>query len=154
MQFTTIGSKSAPAVILIHGMLSSGSDPMIFGEHLADEYYVICPTLDGHANDGTELVSAEEEARKITEYLKENDISSLALIQGSSMGAEVALALRDECKRCGIAVEHCFFDGGPFFDFHPIKRFFMKLVFRRLVGIFDNEPDKVYEKLKKKPPLN
>ena len=149
MQFTTMGDKSFPAVLLIHGMLSSADDPLVFGKYLADEYYVIAPTLDGHANDGCDLVSAEDEARKITAYLKENGISSLALIQGSSMGAEAALAVRDECRRCGIDVGHCFFDGGPFFDFNPIKRFFMKLVFRRLVRIFNDEPDRVLEKLEK-----
>lgn len=149
MKFTAMGDKNSPAVLLIHGMLSSGSDPLVFGEHLADEYYVISPTLDGHGDDGTDLVSAEQEAEKITEYLKENDISSVALIQGSSMGAEVALAVRYACKKCGIAVEHCFFDGGPFFDFHPIKRFFMKLVFRRLVGILNDRPDRVFERLNK-----
>ena len=30
MQFTTLGNKNSPAVILLHGMLSSGNDPLIF----------------------------------------------------------------------------------------------------------------------------
>ncbi len=68
MQFTTLGEKSLPAVLLIHGMLSSGDDPLIFGKYLADDYYVISPTLDGHANDGSELESAEKEAEKICKY--------------------------------------------------------------------------------------
>ncbi|MBP5606150.1 MAG: alpha/beta hydrolase [Ruminiclostridium sp.] len=149
MQFTTLGNKNSPAVILIHGMLMSGEDPLVFGKHLADDYYVICPTLDGHGDDGSELESAEQEGRNIVAYLKKNGITDIALIQGSSMGAEVALAVRNECKRRGVNVDHCFFDGGPFFDFHPMKRFFMTLVFIRLTKIFDNEPDKALEKLNK-----
>ncbi len=147
MQFMTSGDKGSPAVLLIHGMLSSGSDPLVFGKYLSDEYYVISPTLDGHGDDGSELVSAEAEAKKITAYLKENGIRTLALIQGSSMGAEVALAVLDECLRSGIDVGYCFFDGGPFFDFHPVKRFFMKLVFRRLVKAFEGDPDKAFDRL-------
>ncbi len=147
MQFTEIGDKGKPAVLLIHGMLSSGEDPLVFGRYLADEYHVISPTLDGHADDGSELMSAEDEAEKICAYLSENGITSLALIQGSSMGAEVALAVRDECAGRGIEVGHCFFDGGPFFDFHPVKRFFMKIVFRRLIRAMNGSPDDVFEKL-------
>jgi len=147
MQFTTSGSKNAPAVILIHGMLMTGEDPLVFGKYLADEYYVICPTLDGHAEDGSELESAEQEGRNIVGFLKENGISDVALIQGSSMGAEVALAVRRECARQGVNVGHCFFDGGPFFDFHPVKRFFMTLVFRRLTRIFEGDPGQAGEKL-------
>ena len=149
MQFTTIGNKNAPAVLLIHGMLSCGEDPLIFGRYLAAEYYVISPTLDGHGNDGSELDSAQDEAAKITAYLKENGITTLSLLQGSSMGAEVALAVREECGRCGISVGHCVFDGGPFFDFTPVKRFFMTLVFKRLIKLLDGDPDVVYERLRK-----
>lgn len=149
MQFVNLGNKNDPAVVLIHGMLMSGEDPLVFGKFLADEYYVICPTLDGHADDGSELESAEQEANNIADYLQENGISDVALIQGSSMGAEVALAVRKECGRRGLNVGHCFFDGGPFFDFHPVKRFFMTLVFRRLTRIFEDGPEQAREKLGK-----
>lgn len=148
MQFTTLGDRNAPAVLLIHGMLSSADDSVHFGRYLADDHYVICPTLDGHADDGSDLVSAEDEARKITVWLRENGIRSLALIQGSSMGAEVALAVRDACIRSDIKVDHCFFDGGPFFDFSPVFRKFMEIVFSGLVGIFEKDPEHVSEKLK------
>ena len=149
MTFETMGNKENPAVILIHGMLMSGEDPLVFGKYLADEYYVISPTLDGHGDDGSELESAKQEARNIVDYLISAKISDIALIQGSSMGAEVVLAVRSECKVRGLNVGHCFFDGGPFFNFNPIKRFFMTLVFRRLTKIFENEPDKAFEKLTK-----
>ena len=141
MQFMTMGRKGAPAVLLIHGMLCSGDDPLTFGKYLADGYYVISPTLDGHGDDGSELVSAQQEARNITAYLKDEQITSLALIQGSSMGAEVALAVADECRRKGISVGRCFFDGGPFFDFPSVRRYFMRLVFRHLIKAFEAAKD-------------
>ncbi|MBR4223839.1 MAG: alpha/beta hydrolase [Oscillospiraceae bacterium] len=149
MQYITMGDKSSPAVLLIHGMLCTGKDNLGFGRYLSDSFYVISPTLDGHGNDGTDLVCVEEEAAKITAYLRSEGITSLALIQGSSMGAEVALAVRDRCRKEGIAVGRCFFDGGPFFCFHPIKRYFMRLTFRRLVKILNDDPDRAYDRLTK-----
>lgn len=65
MQFTTLGEKSLPAVLLIHGMLSSGDDPLIFGKYLADDYYVISPTLT--ATQMTE-VSSKALKRKQKRY--------------------------------------------------------------------------------------
>ena len=61
MTFQTLGNRQNPAVMLIHGMISSGADCEPFGRCLADEYYVILPTLDGHGNDGTDLLPLEGE---------------------------------------------------------------------------------------------
>ncbi|MCR5122971.1 MAG: alpha/beta hydrolase [Ruminococcus sp.] len=148
MTFETLGNIGSPAVVLIHGMLCTAKDCVPFGKYLADEYFVIMPTLDGHGRDGTELVSADEEARKIADYLAENGIKRLALLQGSSMGAEVALAVLAELETRGIEVGCTFFDGGPFFDFIPPKRKMMYKVFRKLTRAFDtDDPEKAADEL-------
>ncbi|MBQ1555091.1 MAG: hypothetical protein IIZ68_06480, partial [Clostridia bacterium] len=152
MTFETLGNPSNPAVLLIHGMLSSGHDCEPFGKYLADEYYVIMPTLDGHGHDGTDLLTVEEEARKLTAYLKENGIQSLALVQGSSMGAEVALAVTKQCETDGIPVTCSFFDGGPFFHFNPFFRHIMYKKFSSLVKVFDtDDPDEAYRNIMNNP---
>ena len=71
MTFETLGSKSNPAVLLIHGMMCSSKECMPFGKELSDEYYVILPTLDGHGHDGTDLLTVDKEAEKIIKYHKE-----------------------------------------------------------------------------------
>lgn len=148
MTFETLGNKENPAVLLIHGMLCTAKDCRGFGKYLADDYYVIMPTLDGHGNDGTDLLSAEGEASKILDYLRENGIEKLALIQGSSMGAEVALAVYELLNAKGIPVHRCFFDGGPFFDFKPAFRRFMYVRFRNLLKIFDTDDhEEAYSKV-------
>ena len=148
MTFETLGSPASPAVMLIHGMLCTSRDCALFGKYLADEYYVIMPTLDGHGKDGTELVSAREEARKIAAYLEDTGIEELRLLQGSSMGAEVALAVLDELAARGISVGCAFFDGGPFFDFPAVQRAGMYRVFRSLTRIFDtDDPDEAVDKM-------
>lgn len=152
MTFETSGNPKNPAALLLHGMLCGGHDCEPFGRYLADEYYVIMPTLDGHGHDGTDLLTAEEEARKLTGYLRENGIRSLALLQGSSMGAEVALAVRKQCATDGIPVTCSFFDGGPFFHFNPLFRMVMYKKFRALAKVFDtDDPDEAYRNIAHNP---
>ena len=62
MTFATTGRKENPAVLLIHGMMCTGKDCEPYGVLLADQYYVIMPTLDGHGGDGSDLLPAEDEA--------------------------------------------------------------------------------------------
>ena len=139
MTFETMGDRSSPAVLLIHGMLCNAESSRAFGKYMADEYFVIMPTLDGHGDDGTDLISAAEEAEKILAYLKENGIEKLALLQGSSMGAEIALAVYELLNAGGIYVQKCFFDGGPFFDFSHAMRKIMYRKFSKLAKIFDTD---------------
>ena len=152
MIFYTSGDKQNPAVMLIHGMISSAADCEPFGKYLADGYYVIMPTLDGHGNDGTDLLPLEGEVDKLVGYLKENGITSVAMVQGSSMGAEIALAVVKRLEQENIPVTCGFFDGGPFFHFNPIFRAFMHKKFTSLVKAFDTDDhEKAYNSLMNHP---
>ena len=152
MTFETLGNKNNPAILLIHGMMSSARDCMTFGRYMSDEYYVIMPTLDGHGHDGTDLLEVDREAEKIIAYLKENGIQSLSLIQGSSMGGEVALEVRRQAAANNIPAKLCFFDGGPFFHFTPWFRAIMRKRFTSLVKILDtDDPVKAKENLLNNP---
>ena len=152
MTFETLGDPKNTPVMLIHGMLCTSDECIPFGRYLSQRYYVIMPTLDGHGSDGTDLVSAEQETEKISAYLKANGIDRLALLQGSSMGAEIALAVKAELDKNGIAVDSCFFDGGPFFRFVPPFRAFMYRVFSGLVKVFDtDDPSSAAGNMKKHP---
>lgn len=139
MTFTTLGDKQNPAVLLIHGMVSSGEDCEPYGKYMADEYYVMIPTLDGHGNDGTDLLPLEGEVDRLVGYLKENGITSVAMVQGSSMGAEIALAVAKRLEQENIPLTCGFFDGGPFFHFNPFFRRFMYMKFKSLVKVFDTD---------------
>lgn len=141
MIFREAGNEGSPAVLLIHGMLCTAEDSLSYGKYLAEDHFVICPTLDGHGEDKYDLISAHDEAVKIVAYLKEKDINSVSLLQGCSMGAEVALSVLKECERNGITVEKAFFDGGPFFDFHPLFRKFMEAVFTSLISRIEESHD-------------
>ena len=149
MTFDTLGNKENTAVLLINGMISSAKDCEPFGKVLADKYYVIMPTLDGHGHDGTDLLTVDKEAEKIIQYLNDCRITSLEMIQGSSMGAEIALEVKRQADLNHIKTGVCFFDGGPFFWFTPWFRAIMRARFRKLVKVFDTDnPDKAMEDLR------
>lgn len=147
MTFDTLGNKTNPAVVLIHGMMCSSKECIPFGKELADEYFVIMPTLDGHGKDGTDLLTVDKEALKIISYLKEQNIDFVTMLQGSSMGAEVALEVKRQADLNGIKTGLCFFDGGPFFHFTPWFRAVMRMRFRKLVNILNTDnPEEALEK--------
>lgn len=129
MIFETLGDKSKPAILLIHGMFCSGSSCKLFAKYLENDYYIILPTLDGHYNNSPDYISKEEEAGKILDYLRKNGIQRIALLQGTSMGAEVAMEIK---RQSNIRIDKCFFDGGPFFDF---PKWFKKIMEKKFKGM-------------------
>ena len=122
----TVGDKGKPAILMIPGMFCTYEMPGIIAEYLKDDYYIILPTLDGHHKEEPVYHSKQEDAAKIISWLHENGIEHLALLQGTSMGAEVALEVADKID---IPVESYLFDGGPFFHFPRFFRAFMAVKF-------------------------
>ena len=127
MKIKTIGNKSNPAILLIPGMFCTSEMPEIFARFLEDSYYSILPTLDGHHKEEPVYHSKEADAAGIVSWLHENGIESLALIQGTSMGAEVALEVAHQID---IPVKRYLFDGGPFFHF---PRFFRAIMAKKFM---------------------
>lgn len=105
MKFDVLGDKNKPAVLLIHGMFCNADMVKLFTKYLQDEYYVIIPTMTGHYEGSGDYLSKENEAKKMLKYLHDNNIGKLALLQGTSMGAEVALEF---ARISDIPIEHFF----------------------------------------------
>ena len=133
MKINTLGDKNNSAVVLIPGMFCDDTSVLPFAKYLQDSFYVILPTLDGHYKNSENYTDVHDQARKLIKKLHEMDIKKIALLQGTSMGAEVAFAVANECD---IEIEHCFFDGGPFFMFPKWFRFFMQKKFEGFVKKF------------------
>jgi len=135
MLFNTAGHMENPVIVMINGSFTTGNIFREFAEtYLADDFYVICPTYDGHHAGGTVFDSRAGQAAKIARWLREQSIREIALLQGLSMGAEVALELMKQLSADGsITVNRCFLDGGPFFRFPAVFRKFMYLKFRKVI---------------------
>ena len=132
MIFDTMGNKENPVIIMINGSFTSGRSLSHIAEKLVDEFYVIMPTYDGHHENGGEFSTRAIQVQKIMDYLRQEDIHEIALIQGISMGAEVALDLAAAVFNADdMNVKSCFFNGGPFFKFNIIMR---KIMQRKFIG--------------------
>jgi len=147
MKFDVLGDKKNPAIILVHGMFCNAEAVKHFAKYMQDEYYVIIPTMSGHYEGSADYRSKEKEAEQMLTYLHENDIEELALVQGTSMGAEVALEF---VRISDIPIRHCFFDGGPFFDFPKWFKGIMYRKFKSFVKICKGKtPDEAFDDLVK-----
>lgn len=128
MKVKTLGQSRNPAVLMIPGMFCTSDVPELAAKYLANEYYVILPTLDGHHREEPVYHGVDRDAAEIVGWLEDNGVTRLALLQGTSMGAEVALAV---AARIRIPVDHWLLDGGPCFHF---PRFFRAIMARKFNG--------------------
>lgn len=131
MRFQTLGSPAQPAAVLIHGSFCTAGSCMQVAEQLQDRFYVILPTLDGHGGEPEAYTTPQAQAAKILQYLRAQNIRRLALLQGSSMGAVVALEVARQNmvlqtlrgpEAYGLEIERTVLDGGAYFCFpQPVR---------------------------------
>ena len=130
MKVKTLGKDTSPVILCIPGMFCDYTSVLPFAEHLAEDFYVLIPTLDGHYEGSPDYSDADKQAGKLLSKLKKMKIQRIVLLQGTSMGAEVALAF---ARCCDIPIGRCVFDGGPFFDFPKAVKAFMRRKFSSLL---------------------
>ncbi len=129
MQFSELGAPDKQAIVMLPPMMCSNAVHLPVAQLLAQDFRVVLPTYDGHCLDGSRYTSKLDQCAKIRSYLDDQGIEDVALVQGSSMGAEIALELLHERPQ----IRNGFFDGGPFFHFpgfvrHRFDKVFMKIV--------------------------
>jgi pimeloyl-ACP methyl ester carboxylesterase len=128
MIFETIGNPNSPKKgLLIHGMALDSSGFGKIAALLADEYYIITPTLDGHHKENkTVFTSLTDQAEKIIYYLRENGIEELDFIAGVSLGAMIAFEMY---KTKQVKVRKYIFDGAPFFAWGRFQNRILRTMF-------------------------
>lgn len=145
MKVATLGDKSNPAILMVPGMFCTSDMPAIVARHLEDGFFLVIPTLDGHHAEEPVYRSKEDDAREILAWLHAHDVRWLALLQGTSMGAEVALEV---ARQADLPIDRCLFDGGPFFHF---PRFFRSIMARKFMRFLDmvrgKDADEAFEAL-------
>ena len=60
-------------------------------EILCDDYHVILPIIDGHADSGSQFESIELVADKLIEYINSNCNGKIKVLCGLSLGAQIAV---------------------------------------------------------------
>ena len=122
MKVDTIGKKGNPVMIMIPGMFCTSEMPAKIGKYFERDYYVVLPTLDGHYQENPHYISKQQDSKEMIDWLHASGIHEIELLQGTSMGAEVALEI---AANLDIPVRHYLYDGGPFFHFPGFFRALM-----------------------------
>ena len=123
MKFQTFGNKNNKAVLLIHTLFTSAEFFVPITQILANDYFVIIPTLSGHYENSA-FVSTADEIRQIKEFLSENNISSLYAVAGFSLGGNIAYEFF--CNHAET-IEKAVIDSAPLFNFpNFVKKHFLK----------------------------
>ena len=110
MQFETMGDRSNSAVLFFHamGVVGASSEPV--AACLKDRFFCILPTSTVYCT-GQAYRSKADEVQQVTAFLHQQGVHRLALVVGSSIGADLAMAF---LTQSGMPVDHVYFDGGQF----------------------------------------
>ena len=123
MRFQTFGNKNNKAILLIHTLFTSADFFASVTQLLANDYFVIAPTLSGHYENST-FVSTASEIRQIKEFLSENNVMSLYAVAGFSLGGNIAYEFF--CNNADM-IEKAVIDSAPLFNFPKVaKKHFLK----------------------------
>ncbi|MDE7329104.1 MAG: alpha/beta hydrolase [Clostridia bacterium] len=123
MRIQTFGNKNNKAVLLIHTLFTSADFFSPITQLLANDYFVIVPTLSGHYENST-YVSTVDEIRQIKEFLTENNIKFLYAVAGFSLGGNIAYEFF--CNNATM-IEKAVIDSAPLFNFPKfVKKHFLK----------------------------
>ena len=91
MRFYEFGTENSIKLLLIHGMSTTWK--MSFGDFIKkaqNDFHIIAVALDGHnPAEESELITVEEEAKKVEQYLLEKHNGKVDVVYGSSLGGTV-----------------------------------------------------------------
>ncbi len=109
MKFNIFGNKQNPVIVMLAGSFCPAESMENVYSQLKDRFFVIAPTYNGCYEEIKDFTSRSGEAKEISDYLKRESVSEIAMIYGQSMGCEVGLELLNQLIISGTTVKHCFF---------------------------------------------
>ena len=138
MLINTIGDKENKKIIMLPGSFCNSKSMEYLYNILKDDCYIILPEYTGHYENST-FTTRKQEASYIMEYLKENNIQTIDMIYGQSMGAEIGIELLYQLTNNGIKVNNSFFDGAPCIKLSYLYKKFMYFKFKTLVNLLKSK---------------
>ncbi len=102
MRFIEYGKENLEKIVLLHGGGLSWWNYEDVGKSLQNEYHIILPILDGHAESDKPFTTIEDNAKEIMEFIDTHCGGSVLLIGGLSLGGQILLEVlskrNDICK--------------------------------------------------------
>jgi len=105
MNVKEYGSSGRQTIMLLHGGGLSWWSCREAAEHLAEDYHVVLPVLDGHAESENDFTGIEDNAARLISYIDERFGGSVLMIGGLSLGAQILVEMLSERKDiCSFAM--------------------------------------------------
>ena len=111
MNFRTFGKDEAPVLMLIPGLGVSYEIFLPLVDLLKEKFHVIAVEIDGFTiGVHTEFTSIDDQARQVTEYIKEYHSRSICCAYGLSLGGKILSRI---LERNEVTIEHSILDAAP-----------------------------------------
>ena len=132
MKFQTLGNPNSPLIFMLTGSFCPSSGLKYLYEKLKDDYCLILPEYNGHYENST-FTTRQNEAKEVVEYIQKQNIHTIKMIYGQSMGAEIAIELFKQLEKTNINVDYCFLDGAPCIKLPYLYKKFMHFKFNQIL---------------------
>ena len=93
MTVVEFGKQNNDTVLLLHGGGLSWWNYREVAKLLEEDYHVILPVLDGHADSGVAFTTIENNAARLISYIDTHFGGQIAVLGGLSLGGQIALEM-------------------------------------------------------------
>ena len=98
MTIMEFGQQNPDVIMLLHGGGLSWWNYRAVAQKLAEQYHVVLPVLDGHADGDAPFTSIEENAARLISYIDDHFDGRVLAIGGLSLGGQVAVEMLSQRK--------------------------------------------------------
>ena len=93
MRYLEYGNQNPETVILFHGAGLSWWNYRDAAQYLSEQYHVVLPILDGHADSDAPFTSIEDNAARIIAYIDQHFGGKVLAVGGLSLGGQIAVEM-------------------------------------------------------------
>ncbi len=105
MKIIEYGKENSEVIMLLHGGGLSWWNYRDEANLLKENYHVVLPVLDGHADSDTHFTTIEDNAKELISYIDENFDGTILAIGGLSLGGQVLVEMLSQRSNiCRFAI--------------------------------------------------
>lgn len=93
MRVQEFGKQNADVILLLHGGGLSWWNYREVAQKLAEQYHVVLPVLDGHADSDVPFTTIEDNAARLISYIDTHFDGQVLAICGLSLGGQIAVEI-------------------------------------------------------------
>ena len=98
MRVQEFGQQNSNVIMLLHGGGLSWWNYRAAAQKLAEQYHVVLPVLDGHADSDAPFTTIEENAARLISYIDDHFDGQILAIGGLSLGGQIAVEMLSQRK--------------------------------------------------------